>query len=163
MKKVWGIVLCGLILAGCAGRETFETLGNVEHERSEATAMGTVQLHLPEEAAAAVLANGGNTCYECQDYSLMLQTVAAGDFAGTVMALSGFSPEKLTIIETNTGTFSRYDWVWTAAGEGGDVLCRAGVLDDGNYHYCLCAMVSAEKAADVQQEWAQVFASFSLS
>lgn len=163
MKKFCvALVLC-LGLSGCAAAETFETLGQVEHDRAEAPAMGKINLTLPQSAAAEVFANRQDRMYDCGSYTLMVQTLSAGDLARTVETICGYSPENLTIMESETGKNSRYEWVWTAAGEGGDVLCRAAVLDDGDYHYCLYAMASAEQAGQLQTEWTQVFASFSLS
>lgn len=163
MKKMCVILGLCLALSGCASVETFETLGPVEHEPGAVAAMGSVQLELPESAAAETFSDGSSTLYVCDGYSLMLQIMDAGDFERTAKALSGFDVEKLTVMESKTGTVRRYDWVWTAAGEGGDVLCRATVLDDGNYHYCLCTMAPATDAGKLQQTWNQLFRSFSVS
>lgn len=163
MKKFCvALVLC-LSLSGCATAETFETLGQVQHDGADAPAMGKISLTLPQTAAAEAFADQTNRMYDCGSYTLMLHTLSAGDLTRTVETLCGFALEKLTVMESKTGENSRYEWVWTAAGEGGDVLCRAAVLDDGDYHYCLCAMAPAENAGQLQEEWAQVFASFDIS
>lgn len=163
MKKFCVIVVLCLMLVGCGTAETFETLGQVQHESNEVPAMATVQLQLPQTASAEVFSSGGDTMYDCDGYTLMLQTVEAGDFSRTVQNLSGFSAERLTIMESKLGTSKRYEWVWTAAGEGGEVLCKAMVLDDGNYHYCLCAMAPAIQFGKIQEQLEQVFQSFNLT
>lgn len=163
MKKLWMILALCLILAGCGSAETFETLGQVQHELEELAAMGTVQLTLPESASKEVFANNGDTMYDCGDYTLTVQTLSGGDFSRTVQTLCGFSVNKLTVMESGTGKTGRYEWVWTAAGEGGDVLCRAAVLDDGNYHYCLCVIAPAQNAGALQEEWTELFQSFCLT
>lgn len=163
MEKILVAAVLCLTLTGCATAQTFETLGQVQHQTDELPVMGAVCLTLPETASEEVLASDGNTLYYCDGYTLMLQTMLSGDFSGTVENLSGFQIDDLTVMESRTGAYCRYDWVWTAAGEGGDVLCRAAVLDDGSYHYCLCAMAPAQEAGGLQPEWAEVFHSFALS
>lgn len=163
MKKLCVILGLCLCLAGCGTEDVFETLGQIQHEPNAAPVMGTVQLTLPESAAKEVFSADENSMYDCGDYMLMLHTLSAGDVSRTVETLSGFSIDKLTVIESQAGAYKRYEWVWTAAGEGGDVLCRATVLDDGNYHYCLCAMAAAPNIGALQAEWNEVFATFTLS
>lgn len=162
MKKSWILLVLCLFLTGCGSAEVFETLGNVKHEGGGTAVMAPVSLKLPEQAAAEAFSGEEGTLYECEGYTLVLQTVAAGDFARTVKALSGFQPEKLTILESRTGQAKRYDWVWTAAGEDGDMLCRATVLDDGKYHYCLSAVADAKEAGSLTAHWNELFGSFCL-
>lgn len=164
MMRKWCIILVLCMgLYGCAAQDTFETLGQVQHESNEVPVMGSIQVSLPESAAGEVFSNEGNSCYECDGYTLTLQTFSSGNMEQTVRSISGFSPERLTIIESKIGKCKRYEWVWTAVGEGEDVLCRAMVLDDGNYHYCLTTMAAAHQAGTLQSEWNQVFASFTLT
>lgn len=163
MKKIFAIVLLCAALTGCAATETFETLGNVEHERSEQAAAGKLTLSLPSSASKEAFSNGGDTMYDCDGYTLMLQTLSSGDLTRTVRAISGFSPDKLTLMESRADGYGRYEWVWTAAGEGTDVICRAAVLDDGNYHYCLYTIAAAQDAGTLTQEWNAVFSSFRLA
>lgn len=163
MKKLSVILVLCLGLAGCGTEEVFETLGQIQHEMDLAPAMGSVQLVLPESASKDVFSSDGNTMYDCGNYTLMLQTLSSGDLYRTVQSLSGFSLDKLTVMESQAGKYKRYEWVWTAVGEGSDVLCRAAVLDDGNYHYCLCAMTAAANVGKLQNEWNEVFGTFTLS
>ena len=162
MKKLMIFLLLTIILAGCAATPTFETLGQVQHQQTVTHPAAEVLLSLPEDAAAVTF-GGSDTVYECNGYTLVLQTCSSGDLTATVQALSGFSPEKLTILESAAQTLRRYDWVWTAAGEGGDLLCRAAVLDDGNYHYCVYALAPAQNAGKLTEEWNELFASFRLA
>ena len=105
---------------------------------------------------------GGDVMYDCDGYILLLQTFSSGDLTATVQNLSGFSPEQLTVIKTASDTTKRYDWVWTAAGEEGEVLGRASILDDGNYHYCLCTIAPADQSTVLSEEWSNLFGSFRL-
>lgn len=163
MKKFCVVLMLCLGLSGCGTVETFETLGPVQHEPDEAPAMGEIQISLPESASKEVFANNDSSCYECDGYTLMLQTFSSGNLTQTIRNLSGFAPDKLTVLESKNGDYKRYEWVWTAAGEGADVLCRAMVIDDGDYHYCLSVMAPAQNAGALQGEWNQVFTSFTLS
>lgn len=163
MKKLLGIFALCLCLTGCGTVETFETLGEVQHEPVEAAVMGTVQLQLPADATGEVFSADNITLYECDRYTVTVQTVEAGDLDGTITALSGFRRDQLTVITTAAGENKCYEWVWTAAGEQGDLMCRAMVLDDGNYHYCLCTMALATDMLAVQESWNEVFSSFSLT
>ena len=68
----------------------------------------------------------------------------------------------LTVLETRQGDIDRYDFVWTMAGETGDRLGRAAILDDGNYHYCMSVLRDAQNPKMSQIVWSDVFASFTL-
>lgn len=162
MKKLLLLVLLSAILTGCSAAPTFETLGQIQHQPEAAPMAADVQLALPASAALEVF-GGTDKVYECDGYTLVLQTRASGDLSATVRSLSGFLPEKLTVMESAAENVRRYDWVWTAAGEGGDLICRASVLDDGNYHYCVYTMAPAQAAGKLTEEWNGLFASFRLT
>ena len=81
--------------------------------------------------------------------------------SGTVRSLSGYEPEDLTVMETQWDDVSRCEFVWASAGEKGDRLGRAVVLDDGNYHYCMSILRDAEGETG-QILWDRVFSSFDL-
>ncbi len=164
MKKWVAILLLMLLLTGCGAQETFETLGQVDHQSNMPGPLQQVLLALPEHAAMeAVNQDTGITVYTCDDYYLVLQTSPAGDLAGTVQTASGFKPAQLTMVETACGDHARYDWVWTAVSEEGEMVCRGAVLDDGVYHYSLCAVATSAVAGKLQQQWNDLFASFCLT
>lgn len=162
MKKLWMVLFACILLTGCGAAEVFETLGAVEHERNELPAMANVQISLPEEAVTETLADGDSKLYDCGTYTVAVQTARSGDLQGTVQWLCGFSMEQLTVMESRSDGYKRFEWVWSAAGENGDILCRAAVLDDGNYHYCLYTMAEADQVSQVQGEWNEIFGSFRL-
>lgn len=160
MKKGLMAVLACLLLTGCGEKAVFETLGDVQHDSEQVMAMAQMQLSVPEDAAAQTFGDG--TLYECEGYTLFVQTFSSGDLQRTVKTLSGFSTDKLTVLETQVGEVMRYEWVWTAAAEDGDMLCRATVLDDGKYHYCVTALAPAKEAGSLNSSWNQLFGSFAL-
>lgn len=163
MRKLMLILALCIMLIGCSSAETFETLGPIQHVSDTMPQMSKLHLILPEDAAQDVFYGGENSVYECEDYLLVLQTMASGDITRTIKHLSGFSSEKLTILESNFEGVKRYDWVWSAVGEDGDLICRASVLDDGNYHYCLAIVTSAANAGALTEEWNGIFTSFRIA
>ena len=94
---------------------------------------------------------------------LTVQTFEAGDLEKTGREVCGYSSDALQLMQTRDGELRRIDWVWTCAGEGGDQIGRAMVLDDGSYHYCLTAMADADTVGSLEERWDRVFSSFSLS
>lgn len=160
MKKLaWLLMIC-MVLSGCSAM-TYETLGEVAHVAGTAAQVREVMMKMPEDASV-LTASGGDSMYICGDYTMTVQILPSGDLGATVAGLCGYSLSRLTLVESTCGDHSRHDWVWTAAGEEGDVVCRAAVLDDGNYHYCLCVYADAEKAGNLTGQWNDLFASFCL-
>lgn len=160
MKKFLCFLVITLMLTGCSA-PVYETIGNVVHVGSHDAAPRQIMLALPADAAV-LTASGTDMLYTCSDYTMSLQTLPAGDLASTVKTLSGYDSAQLTLLQSRCEDHSRYDWVWVAAGEEGDVLCRAAILDDGNYHYSLCVFADADTAADLTDTWNELFQSFCL-
>lgn len=158
--KIMVIILCAILLSGCAAAETFETVSD-ELVQPVMAQERKLTVSLPEDAVAAVMEAGdGSKMYLCDGHTISIQTLEAGDLHRTIRTLSGFDKDQLTVLERQCDGGRRYEWVWSAVGEGGDQLCRAVVLDDGTYHYCLTAMADAEVGAAVQETWDGVFSSF---
>lgn len=151
-------------LAGCAAQETFETISDGWEVPVQAVAK-EIGLEYPEDASLlAGSVDAGGAIYFCGDYTFSVQVLSGGDLDKTLREVTGFGREDLTVMETEQSTVqtatARYDWVWSCAGEAGDQVCRGAILDDGNFHYVLTAMVPEEKAKDVESEWNRVFQSF---
>ena len=160
-KYVW-VVMIAVLFCGCAAQDTFETISD------EAILPVMVQprdftVELPGEAALPVVENDAGRIYLCEDYEIVLQTLESGDLEKTMQTISGFGKEDLTVMETFSEDFTRYEFVWVSAGETGEQIGRGAVLDDGNFHYCLSVLQSAEKMNSSQINWNQVFRSFRLA
>lgn len=160
------IILCTLLiltmLTGCQQPKTFETMSDsyVQPELPEAR---QVLLQLPEDAAQAVLeAPGTGTLYLCDSYSVAVQTLTAGDLDATLREVTGYGREQVQLWQRKDGEFTRISCVWAAAGEGGDQMGKATILDDGNYHYVLSVMASAEDAGELADTWQQLMDTFSI-
>lgn len=160
MKK-WILVLLMILLTGCSAEETFETVAD-EQMIPVMAQPRFICVDLPGETALPVIENDHGRIYVCNDYEIVLQTVESGDLEETVQMLSGLSQNDITMMETGSEGIDRYEFVWAAAGEGGDQTGRAAILDDGNYHYCLSVLryTGSEKT---QVNWDQVFSSFQLA
>ena len=156
-KWVWMVVLAGL-LCGCRAEETLETV-NDEWVVPAMAQPRQVSVRLPDNAVAPVLEQEGQQLYMAEGYEIMVETLASGDLDATIRSLSGYGKDQLTVLETRQGEADRYDFVWTTAGEKGDRLGRAVILDDGNYHYCMSVL---RDTGDTQILWRDVFSSFSL-
>lgn len=163
MKK-WVVVLLSVVfLAGCGSAETFETMGQIDHVSATKPTLRSVTVTLPEDAYKEVSdSDTGVTLYECEGYSIYLQTFDSGDLKATIRSVSGFAPENLMVMESTCSDHTRYDWVWTAVAEEGELVCRGAILDDGGYHYSLCVVGDAKAAGKFGDAWNTLFSSFCL-
>ena len=163
MKKLCVLVALMMVLTGCAGNQTtFETVAD-ELVQVISPRQRQILLEIPNEAAEAVF-NGesGDKLYVCENYTLTIQTMQAGDLERTVRALSGYGQDAITVLHTDAGEFVRYDLVWTSAGEDGSQIGRAAVLDDGNYHYAVSCMAPEDVYYLAEPGWDRIFGSFWL-
>lgn len=162
MKK-WIYVVCAcLLLTGCGRAPTLETVAD-DLEAASIAEPRNIQVNLPDEAAAPAVEGDGGLMYLCQDYEILIQTLPGGDLEETIRQISGFGREDLTVMETLRDGVRRYDFVWASAGETGEQLGRAVVLDDGSYHYAMTVLRDAATTETSQVVWRSVFESFSLT
>lgn len=164
MKKFWIFTITGALclgLIGCSQEMTFETVAD-ELLQSVMAQPREISVRLPDDALAPVLDSDAQQMYVSEEYEIVIETLSAGDLDATIQAISGYSRDNVTIMETQWDDVTRYDFVWASAGEEGDRLGRAVILDDGNYHYCMSALRDADTTKTSQIVWSDVFGSFSL-
>ena len=161
MKRLFAVLLMGILLAGCGETPVMETVAD-ELLVPVAADPARILVELPPEAAAAALELENQEFYQCQGYELMLQTLPSGDLDATVRQVSGFPEEKLTILKTDPDLWKRYDLVWSAMAQEGELVGRAAILDDGNYHYVLTVLAPADTVVQLEETWGEIFQSFSL-
>ena len=161
MKKFM-VMVCAVVwlLTGCQSKD-YETVTDVWTPEPVPSAKEIV-LILPDDISAPVMTQEQETLYLCDRYMLTTNIVTGGDIAGTMLAATGFDAEKLNPITTQTDGIKRYDWVWVAAGEEGDQICRGAILDDGYYHYVLTAATEASLGGELQETWQEIFDAFTL-
>lgn len=160
-KSLMALLLITCFLTGCGKQPTMETV-NDEYLQPAPAQMQQVLVTLPDEVCVPVMQTDTGKFYVCQDYTVSQQIFSAGDLQKTFREVSGFLPEDLKIMETDWENAKRYDFVWTAAGEAEDQVCRGCILDDGNYHYVLTASTGATQAGQLQSVWREIFNSFRL-
>lgn len=161
MKRMILMILLLLLLTGCGAAETFEL---VTDEPVQQVFAQPREMHffLAEESSMPVMETEGGKLYLCGEYDVMSQILEGGDLDRTVRQVSGFSVEDLTVIRTESGDVKKAEFVWTCSAEDGQKICRATVLDDGNYHYVLSATVDAGKIEEYQEIWNGIFETFEL-
>lgn len=161
MKKWITMGLTMLLLTGCGAAETFETVTDVLVQPAAALRRDIVFSPPADAAIPSMVSDEGDRLYLCGKFVLTTQTRDAGDLAGTVRAVSGYDPDGLTILETDQDGLKRYDFTWVSAGEGGNQVGRAAVLDDGSYHYILSVMAPEADSGELSQTWDVLLRSFS--
>ena len=161
MKKLFLFLMLPLLLVGCGDQPTVETVNDVQVQPVAAT-MHQMLVELPKEAAVPTMETESGKLYICEDFTVSQQILDGGDLAKTIQSVSGFDRDDLRIMQTNWENAKRYDFVWTAAGESETQVCRACILDDGNYHYVLAATANASDGGQVQNVWREMFDSFRL-
>ncbi len=163
MKKCIVIVLVlAAVLTGCAAQETMETIAD-DLAAPVMAVPREISIQLPEEAASPAVESGNGRLYICEDYEISVQILDGGDLDRTVKTLSGYDRQALTVINTQQDTLGCYEFVWASAGEQGDRVGRAMVLDDGSYHYCVSVLGDAEQAVENQVFWDDMFGTFTLA
>lgn len=160
MKKYCLIIFLSLLLCGCTAEETFETISD-EIVSPVMAQPREVSVRLPDNAVAPVLESDTQQVYMSEDYEIVIETLSSGDMNATIQSLCGYSKDQLTILQTQWDDVTRYEFVWVSAGETGECLGRAVILDDGDYHYCMSALRDAD-VENSQIVWSDVFNSFTL-
>lgn len=163
MKMSVVILLLSLLLSGCGAKETLETVADDIPLQPVLAQPAEISVRLPDNAVTPVLESDAERVFFCEDYEIAIETRSSGDLGGTITDLTGFDPEQLTVMHTAPEGVDRYEFVWVCAGENGERLGRAVVLDDGSYHYCMSVLRDAENQKKSQVVWSDVFSSFSLA
>ena len=161
MKLVAMIVSVLLLFCGCAAEETYETVMDV-WEEVPAPEAKSICVDLPGESAMPVMESDGGRVYVSSDHEIYVQTMPGGDIGATIEEMSGHPQESLTVLSTMQDDAMRYDFVWATAGEGGDLLGRGIILDDGSYHYTMTVLRDADTVQSSTVVWDAVFSSFRL-
>ena len=163
MKKVLSLCLAvAMLLCGCA-TPALETVSDVYVTQPPAE-MKTICLALPEDAAEAVMEGGAGTrLYLCDGYELRLQTLDVRSLDEALQTVTGYGEDRLTVMKTRDGVYDRYDCVWSAAGEEGELVGRTAVLSDGSYYYCVSALADSGSAYGLSEVWQEILGSVTIS
>lgn len=155
MKKVAATILLAGLLSGCAPAPVFEPVTDVYAVWEQEP--GEVRIQVPEGASllASAEADDGRL-YFCDGYTLAVQTLTGGDLNRSFRELTGFSRERLTVLETQRDGLACYCCAWTGAGEDGQQVSRMVLLDDGLHHYAVTVTAPADRAGDLSEEWGAI-------
>ena len=162
MKRLVLVLILANMLCGCAAAETYETIGD-EILLSVSAQPKEIWVSLPEDSVLPAMESENGTIYLCDAYDVTVQTFSSGDLDATARSVTGYGLDALTVIQRTDGELDKYEFVWTMAGELGQRIGRATILDDGYYHYVLCATIGAEDIAEYQEVWNGIFESFKLT
>ena len=162
VKKWVTVVMLMVFLTGCGAEETFEMVSD-SYVTPVSAEIKEIGVTLPLEAAAPAVESDSGRIYLCKDYEITVQTMEAGNLDATVRSISGYGADELTIMETAADGIKRYEFVWASAGETGDQVGRAVILDDGSHHYILSVLAEAAGAEKHTGTWQEMFRSFSVN
>ena len=160
MKKLWILLMAGALIAtsGCMAPDAYETMNDM-YLQGSVPAAGKLTMLLPVEAAALTMEGETGAVYVCDGYTVTLHTCEAGDLEATLRTVTGYDRENLSLMERMDEGMKRYECVFTAAGEGGDQVGRAVILDDGNYHYTMTLLADAAAAGALTDVWQNILSS----
>lgn len=162
VRKWIGILALTVLLTGCGREETLETIGDVYAEPAAAQPKH-IAVELPDDVVAPVMESTSEQVYLCDGYEIVIEIRDGGDLKDTIQTICGYEEENLTVMSTQEGDASRHEFVWASAGEKGERIGRAVILDDGSYHYCMSILRDADTTEDSQITWGNVFGSFHLA
>ena len=162
MKKWCLMMTLAMLLCGCGGAQTFETVAD-ELVMNASAQPREILLTLPEETLLPAMETEQGTLYLCDGYDVAVQTMEGGNLDATVRQVSGFGKEDLTIMQTKAGEYTCYEFVWTAATDLGQQVGRAMILEDADYHYVLSAVAPEKHAEEYHEIWNGIFDSFGIA
>ena len=160
MKKLLLIILMLCFLTACTEDKTLETVEDV-YAPQETQPM-ELHLTLPKETTVQTLSSSAGELYLCDGFTVAVQTFQGGDLNRTVKETTGYTLDRLTMLETEKDNIACYRLSWVSLGEGGDQAARTMILDDGVYHYAVTVMAQAEDAGALNDTWQEIFASVNL-
>lgn len=162
MKKLILTTLCIMLMSGCAATDTFEQIQDV-YVQIPMEAPKEIQIELPADAGSTVLAGQDGRLYFCEGYEIAVETCPSGDLEQTIKGMTGYEREDIAVFETAAAVgVKRYEFVWTSAGEGGEIVCRAVIMDDGLYHYCVSLTALSSEAGSLQEAWNEILKSVAV-
>lgn len=155
--KWWMLPLSLMLLCGCAAQPVWET---VDDDGNTPATIYEMQLALPEQAVE-LESRSGETLYAVDGMEITTACFAARDLDAAVRHLSGFSAERLTILQTERFDLPEYQFAWYSQSDEGGRLCRADLVMDKMQCYAVVCAAPEGQAAFAQQ-CQQVFSTFGL-
>ena len=163
MKKGWMVcIILGLFCLGGCSQPVFETVAD-EPAVAVSAQCRQIVVNLPEGTASPTAqVDGVGAIYECDGYTVTVQTLDGGDLDESLYLLTGYHRDELQVMESVKDEWKRYDAVFTAAGEGDLQVGRVCILDDGAYHYAVSTIAPEQEAGSLRSQWEDIYGSFRL-
>ena len=159
MKKLVIVLLALILLAGC-GAADYEQVQDV-YVTQPLPRPAELLVSLPPDAVQ-LTAEDQSSIWLCEDYTASVTTRESGDMEATLREITGHEKDQLEVFTWQEGGLKRTECTWISAGEGGDQIARAVILDDGNYHYALTLQAEADDAAALRETWQNMLATVNL-
>ena len=165
MRKV--LFLCGILGMLCfSGCQKDTVVWETVSDQIYLSVDGKVPVQLtmdftaPEDAVQSADAFSEGTVYQQAEgkYEIIQETMQS-TAESAIKLMTGFSKNELTVMETKAFDMARYDFVWSAASEQGQQVCRGVVFDDGTYCYTLTFQTAEENGGELQECMDEMFAS----
>lgn len=157
MKIILAWIAMVGVLCGCAAEPVYETIADSWEQTAPAASPGKMEVPLPEGAEMEVMEALGDSYYRVGNWELWTKVLTGGDVQKSFEALSALDVRGLTVLERDRGDLRCYETTWAVTSEEGGQVVRAGILDDGNYHYCICLSAPEDEAGDAGQVFSEVF------
>jgi len=155
IRFVLFVVLVGM-LSGCGGEPVYETIGDVWEQTEPAARPGRMEVPLPEGTQMEVMDGLGDSYYRVGSWDLWTNVLPGGDVKKSIQTLSAMNTDTLTVLKRSRGELECFETTWSVVSEEGQRVVRAGILNDGTYHYCLCISAPEEEAEDAGEVFAQI-------
>ena len=151
-----------LTLAGCAAPvwETVEDFVPAEPAGLWQEDAYCIEIGVPEGIALTEQSPTG-CLYEGEQMTVETMTFLSSDYHGAVEQISGFSSDRLHILQTDRFGMPEYQFAWVSQAEEGARLHRADLVMDGTVCYAVVCTVPEGTAA--MEEVSAVFSTFGLS
>lgn len=167
MKRLRLMALfAAVLLSGCTAQTPELLIVKDEVETFPDSAVKySIRVELPDGMTEAV--SGGaydERIYESEDgtYFVVTQILRGCRAEDAIRQMTGYDPENLGMIRTESSSVPEYRFSWCANGENGILTCSGIVAEDDAYCYCLsfCAEEQYAKACASARE--QVMSGFGL-
>lgn len=160
MGKYLSVLLCALLLGGCAGGQEYETVRDAMPTCDPGDAPYEISISIPQDA---VLVEETDTqrVYASPDGDLEITArvlVTDGPDAA-VYALAGIvRPLRRITLENG----EECQLAWSVETDRGPAVCRAKIRLEGDFAYCLCLRLKAGLGGEYNDRINALFSSFSL-
>lgn len=163
--KITVVLVLMMLLSGCAGAawETVEDINTAIPAASWQEAAYSIEIGIPSDLALQEQ-TADWSLYATENGELEVETrrFLASDMKQAVKTLSGFSADRMTILQTTRFDLPEYQFAWLAQTEQGSRLYRADFVIDGMECYAVVCSRPEEAGMAFDEPIRHVFSTFGL-